>query len=55
MADSAVITYSEYGWKRAVMVASLMKKHNKNGNGLEFPKGIKVDFLKRKKNCYTYS
>jgi|JI10StandDraft_1071094.scaffolds.fasta_scaffold100139_3 LPS export ABC transporter protein LptC len=53
LADSAVITYSEYGWKRAVMVASLMKKHNKNGNGLEFPKGIKVDFFEKEKKTAT--
>lgn len=53
LADSAVITYSEYGWKRAVMVSPVMKKYNKNGNGLEFPKGIKVEFFEKESKTAT--
>lgn len=47
LALKPVITYTEYGWKRAVMVSPSMKKYNQNGNGLEFSEGIKVEFFEK--------
>lgn len=53
VADSPRITYSENGWKRAVMTAPEMKKYNQANNALEFNKGINVVFYDNGKQTAT--
>lgn len=53
LADSPKITYSENGWKRAVMTAPEMKKYNQANNALEFNKGIHVVFFDNGKQTAT--